>query len=85
MYYDYNQLVNDLCRITSAFGERVQHGFYTITVFKENGIEIRRGLNEVTVTGNGQKIDLDFLPMKNPIAEKLLKLAIKADEHYGTI
>ena len=85
MYYDHHQLVKDLCRITSAFGERVQYGFYTITVFKENGIEIRCDLNEVTVMENGQKIDLDFLPMRNPIAEILLKLAIKADEHYGII
>lgn len=85
MYYDYNQLVKDLRQITSAFGQPVQHGFYTISVYKRDGLEIRDDLNEVTVTENGQKIDLDFLPMKNSIAEKLLKLAIRADEHYGIV
>lgn len=85
MYYDYDQLVKDLSQIASAFGERVQHGFYTISVYKKNGLEICDRLNEVTVYANGQKIELDFLPMKNPITEMLLKLAIKADEHYGIV
>lgn len=81
MYYDFNQLSKDLSNITRVFGTRKQRGFFTMAVYESNDLKIEDHYTSgCVVFHKGQKVDLDFLSMKNEVSEKILELAVKIDE-----
>lgn len=81
MYYDFNQLSKDLTNIARVFGTRKQHGFFTMGVYEDDDLKIEDHYTSACVVlHKGQKVELDFLAMKDEVAMKILKLAIKVDE-----
>ena len=86
MYYDYNQLLSDLALITSVLGERKAEGFFTISVYAKNTLLIRDGFQGVgiTVLESGMPVDLHRVKMSSFLGEKILKLAIQAEDRRNS-
>lgn len=82
MYYDYDQLLRDLSLITSVLGERKSEGFFTVSVYSKNTLLIRDGLQGIgtTLVESGMPVDLKTIKMTSFLGEKILKLAIQAED-----
>jgi hypothetical protein len=79
MYYDFDQLSKDLTRIATVLGQRKQHGFFTARVYKDENLSIFDLFDTPVVKYQEKDLDLDFLEMDHPAAQKILELAVKTD------
>lgn len=81
--YDPTQLVCDLRRIVSLFGERTQHGFFAIGVFETDDCKIIDPyITEPEIYFQGDKIPLNTVAMQSAIAKFVLHTILKIEEQY---
>jgi hypothetical protein len=85
MFYDRNNLEDDLTRINFRYGKRTHQGFFTVTKSQigklaiDNSKQIDMGEG---VTYDGVSIDFNQLEMSHPAAVQILALAVETDEYY---
>lgn len=85
MFYDRNQLEEDLKRINSRYGVHRQEGFFN-RIRSQHG-DLIIGDQPANEIGEGviydlKRLDLDKLEMSHPAAQQILALAVETDEYY---
>ena len=80
-FYDKQQAIEDIERILSFYGRRVQRGFFTVGEYEDENVKIVQHLNyNFEIYWRGEKVPLGKIAMDSGLGQWLLRMAVKCDD-----